>query len=93
MTKAQFWILNIAGGTGAVLILGVAILGQLNDRTIRELDATQSQLNRAHQIQATARNLIVRLAQVAPGDAAIQELLARHELKVERDAEAARPAP
>lgn len=94
MSKAQFWLLNFVGGVGAVLLLGNVILVRLNERTIRELEATQARINRAQQIQNTAQNLIVRIAKAAQTEPALNDLLVRHELKVELDNEpATRPAP
>lgn len=94
MSKVQFWLTNLVGGVCAVLILVTLVFGRLNERTIRELDATQARINRAQQIQTTAQNLIVRIAQTAQTEPALNELLARHELKVELDNETpARPAP
>lgn len=83
MSKVQFWLLNLAGGVGAALIVGVIVLTQLNERIIRGLDATQNRLTRAQTVQTTAQNLIVRIAQAARTEPALQELLARHDLKVE----------
>lgn len=94
MSKAQFWLLNFVGGVCAVLLLGNVIFVRLNERTIRELEATQTRINRAQQIQNTAQNLIVRIAQAAQTEPALKVLLARHELKVKLDNEpTTRPAP
>jgi hypothetical protein len=83
MTKAQFWLLNLAGGACAALIVGVLILNRSNDGIVRQLDATQARLTRAQSVQGTAQNLIVRIAQAARTEPALRELLTRHDLKVE----------
>lgn len=94
MSKAQFWLLNFVGGAGAVLLLGNLLFVRLNERVIRELEATQARINRAQQVRNTAQNLIARIAQAAQTEPALKDLLARHELKVDLDTEpAAHPAP
>ena len=94
MSKAQFWLLNFVGGAGAVLLLGNVLFVRLNERVIRELEATRARVNRAQQIRNTAQNLIVRIAQAGQTEPALKDLLVRHELRVDLDDEPApRPAP
>ena len=88
MSRTQFWILNLVGAVGAALVLAAATVSRLNEHAGRTLNETQEQLNRAQQMQTTAHNLIVRIAQAAQSEAALRELLAKHDLKVDLN-----PAP
>ena len=80
MSKTQFWILNVAGVVCAALVLTAMVFGRQNDRVIRELEANQTKLNRAQQIQLTGRNLAARIAQAAASEPALRELALRHDL-------------
>jgi hypothetical protein len=82
MSKAQYWILNVVGGICAVLLVGNVVLARMNEQTGRTLDENQAQVNRTQQVQTTAQNLIVRIAQAAQTEPALKELLVRHDLKV-----------
>lgn len=94
MSKAQFWLLNFVGGTSAVRLLSNVVFVRLSDRVIRVLEAMQTRIARARQIQKTAQNLVGRIAPTATTEAALKDLLVRHELRVGPDHEPAdRPAP
>lgn len=82
MSKTQFWILNGTGGACAVLVLANLLIARMNESTSRKLNDTQADINRAQQVNNTAQNLVVRIAQAAQNDAALRELLVRQDLKV-----------
>ncbi len=74
--------LNVVGGVCGLLILGDVGLGLLNSRLNQRVASTQNQFGQAQQLQNTAQNLVARLAQAAQADAAVRELLARHDIKM-----------
>lgn len=82
MSKTKFWILNGTGGACAVLVLANLLIARMNESTNRKLNDTQADINRAQQVNNTAQNLVVRIAQAAQNDAALRELLVRQDLKV-----------
>ena len=95
MSKEQFWTLNVVGGICALLLFINLVLGRLNEDTNQTLVLTQSQLNRAQQMQTTIQNLAVRIAQGGQTDPALQAVLARQNLKVKLSdtGEPAKPKP
>lgn len=82
MSKEQFWTLNAVAGVCAVLLLLNLILGQLNERTNRDLILNQNRINRAQQMQQTIQNLAVRIAHSGVTNPALNDVLGRHDLKV-----------
>ena len=82
MSKAQFWTLNVVGGICALLIVGDVLLGYSNGLLNRSVSSVQSQFNQAQQMQTTAQNLVVRIAQAGQRDNSLRDLLARHDFKV-----------
>jgi len=82
MTKAQFTALNVVGAVCGVLIACNIVLGVLNARLNTQVGFTQGQFNQAQQIQTTAQNLVVRVAQASQTEPALRALLAKHEFKV-----------
>jgi hypothetical protein len=74
--------LNVVGGVCGLLILCDVGLGLLNNRLNQTVAATQTQFQQAQQIQNTAQNLVVRVAQASQNDAALRALLVKHEFKV-----------
>jgi hypothetical protein len=82
MTRIQFWILNIIGSICALLILASLILSPLNSRLSRQVAATQTQFNQAQQLQNTAQNLLVRIAQAGQTDPSLRQLLAKYDFQV-----------
>jgi hypothetical protein len=88
MSKAEFWTLNIVGAACALLMLAGLVLGQMNERLNQSALAVQNQFNQAQQVQNTAQNLVGRVAQASQKDAALAELLARHDFKINTNSEA-----
>ena len=82
MNRVQFIVLNLVGGVCGLLILSDVVLGALNGRLNQSVMATRNQFGQAQQIQNTAQNLVLRLAQAGQTDSALRELLAKHEFKV-----------
>jgi hypothetical protein len=94
MSKAQFWTLNLVGGACALLLLANLVVGQFNNRIGNAVLARQTELSRAQQVQTTAQNLILRLAQGAQTNALLRGLMEKHEIKVNFSApQPAIPAP
>jgi hypothetical protein len=90
----QFVVLNVVGGLCGLLILCDLGLGVLNTRLSRSVGTTRDQFAQAQQVQNTAQNLVVRLAQAGQTDPALRELLARHDFKVNLNTNSpAKPAP
>jgi hypothetical protein len=79
VSRTQFILLNLVGGLCALLIVGDLVLGLLNGRLNQSVAANQSQFGQAQQVQNTAKNLVMRIAQSASGEPALRELLARHD--------------
>ncbi len=85
--------LNVVGGVCGLLIVCDIVLGLFNTHLNQSVSATQAQFNQAQQIQNTAQNLVVRVAQAGQNDAALRALLERHDFKVNLNTNAqAQPA-
>ena len=82
MSKTQYRILNLVGGVCAVLVLVNLVFNRVNESSGQALNATQAQINRTQQVQTTAQNLVVRIAQAAPSEPALRDLMIRQDLKV-----------
>ena len=94
MNKAQFSALNLVGGACALLILCNLVLAWLNGRLNQSVAQTQSQFNQAQQVQTTAQNLVLRVAQSGQSDPALRGLLAKHDFNVNLNTNSqVRPAP
>jgi hypothetical protein len=94
MSKTQYWILNLVGGICAGLLLANLIFNRLNESASQTLNANQAQINRVQQVQTTAQNLVVRIAQAAQSEPALRELMVRQDLKVNLGGEnQTKPAP
>jgi hypothetical protein len=94
MNKAQFSALNVVGGVCGLLIASDVILGMLNGRLNAEVGQMQGQFNQAQQMQNTAQNLIVRIAQNGQTDPALRALLVRHDFNINMGTNApTAPAP
>ena len=94
VTRSEFIALNLVGGVCALLILCDVGLGLLNSRLNQGVAATQAQFGQAQQLQNTAQNLVVRVAQAGQTDPALRALLAKHEFKVNLNTNnPARPPP
>lgn len=94
MNKIQFVVLNIVGGVCGVLIVFDLALGALNNRLNQSVSATRDQFTQAQQVQNTAQNLVLRIAQAGQTDAALRELLTKHDFKVNLNTNSqAKPSP
>jgi hypothetical protein len=82
MSKRQFWILNLVGGLCALVLLGNLVLALLNKRLNQSVLATQARFNQAQQLQTTAENLLVRIAQSGQNEPSLKALLVRHDFQV-----------
>jgi hypothetical protein len=82
VNRTQFVTLNVVGVVCALLILCDIGLGLLNGRLNESVMATQQQFNQAQQLQNTAQNLVVRVAQAGRKEAALRALLEKHDFKV-----------
>lgn len=82
MNKIQLVILNVAGGACGFLIVCDLVLAHFNGGLNKSVSATNNQFSQAQQIQNTARNLVLRLAQAGQTDSALHELLVRHDFNV-----------
>jgi len=86
--------LNLVGGACGLLIVCDLVLAQLNGRLSQSVMATRDQFNQAQQIQNTAQNLVVRVAQTGQTDPALRELLVKHDFKVNLNTNSqTRPSP
>lgn len=84
----------MVGGICGLLILCDIGLGLYDTSLNQSAATTQAQFNQAQQIQNTAQNLIMRVAQAGQTDAALRALLARHDFKVNFNTNAqAKPTP
>jgi hypothetical protein len=92
LSKAQFMALNVVGGLCGLLIVCDLVLGLLNGRLNRAVAANQNQFGQAQQVQATAQNLVVRIAQAGQSDPALRELLAKHDFHLKTNTPA-KPSP
>ena len=54
----------------------------LNARLNQRVAAGQNQFGQAQQLQNTAQNLVVRVAQLGQTDSTLRQLLDKHEFKV-----------
>jgi hypothetical protein len=82
MNRVQFIVLNLVGGVLGLLIVCGLVLGTLNNRLTQSVAATRNQFGQAQQIQTTAQNLVLRVAQAAQTDPALRELLDKHDFKI-----------
>jgi hypothetical protein len=86
--------LNVVGSVCGLLILCDVGLGLLNNRLNQSVQVTQNQLAQAQQIQNTAQNLVVRIAQAGQTEPALRDLLAKHDFKVNLNTNTpAKPSP
>jgi len=86
--------LNVVGGVCGVLIVCDVVLGYLDGRLNQSVGATRNQFGQAQQVQNTAQNLIVRIAQAGQTDPVLRDLLARHDFKVNLNTNSpAKPSP
>jgi hypothetical protein len=92
VSRIQFFLLNIVGGLCGLLIVGDLVLGVLNGRLNRSVTANQNQFGQAQQLQNTAKNLVMRIAQSAAAEPALRELLAKHDFQLNTNTPA-KPAP
>jgi hypothetical protein len=87
-------VLNLVGGACCLLIVCDLVLGYLNGRLNQSVVVTRDQFSQAQQIQNTAQNLVVRVAQAGQTERALRELLAKHDFKVNLNTNAqSRPSP
>ena len=94
MGKVQFAVLNVVGGACALLIGADLVLGYFNSRLNQSVAATRNQFGQAQQLQTTAQNLVVRIAQVGQTDPALRDLLVRHDFPVNLSTNSqTRPSP
>ena len=82
MSRVQFIILNLVGGACGLLIVCDLVLGHFNGRLNKTVAATRDQFGQAQQMQNTAQNLVMRVAQAGQTEPALRELLAKHDFKV-----------
>lgn len=75
-------VLNLVGGACSLLIVCDLVLAQLNGRLNKSVAATRDQFTQAQQMQNTAQNLVVRVAQAGQTDPVLRELLVKHDFKV-----------
>ena len=92
MSRAQFIVLNTVGGLCGLLIVGDLVLGLLNGRLNQAVAANQNQFGQAQQVQNTAKNLVVRIAQSAETEPALRELLEKHDFHLNTN-KPAKPSP
>ena len=92
MSRTQFIFLNIVGGVCGLLIVCDLVLGLLNSRLNQSVVANQSQFGQAQQVQATAQNLVRRIAQAGQTDPVLRELLPKHDIHLTTNAPV-QPAP
>ena len=87
-------VLNLVGGVCGLLIVGDLVLAHLNGGVNKTVMATRDQFGQAQQIQNTAQNLVMRVAQAGQSEPALRELLAKHDFKVNLNTNApAKPSP
>jgi hypothetical protein len=82
MSRVQFIVLNLVGGVCGLLIVCDLVLGHLTGSLNQSVMTTRNQFGQAQQIQSTAQNLVLRVAQAGQTDPALRELLAKHDFKV-----------
>jgi len=94
MSRVQFMVLNLVGGACGLLIVCDLVLGELNGRLNKSVATTRDQFSQAQQIQNTAQNLVLRVAQAGQTDPALRELLVKHDFKVNLNTNSqTRPSP
>ena len=87
-------VLNLVGGACGLLIVCDLGLGYFNGRLNQSVAATRDQFTQAQQIQNTAQNLVVRVAQAGQTEPALRELLVKHDFKVNLNTNSPpRPSP
>ena len=87
-------VLNVVGGACGLLIVSELVLGRLNSRLNQSVAATRNQFDQAQQVQNTAQNLVLRIAQAGQADPALSELLVKHDFKVNLNTNSqTRPSP
>ena len=86
MSKAQFWILNFAGGLCALLIAGTAVFSRtnarLNDTVSQTQNRYQPQFNEVQQQFTPYEKLAVRVAVGAQTNAVLLDLMRKHGVSV-----------
>jgi len=80
VTRTQFIALNIVGSLCGLLIVCDLALGLLNGRLNQSVAAKQNQFGQAQQVQATAQNLVRRIAQAGQADPVLRDLLPKHDI-------------
>ena len=75
-------VLNLVGGVCGLLIISDLVLGYFNGRVNQSVMVTRNQFGQAQQIQNTAQNLVMRVAQAGQNDASLRELLTKHDFKI-----------
>ena len=94
MSRVQFMVLNLVGGICGLLIVCVLVLGRLNGHLNESVAATRDQFSQAQQMQNTAQNLVMRVAQAGQTEPVLHDLLVRHDFKVAiKTNNPARPSP
>ena len=93
MSKQQFWTLNVVGGICALLIAINLLLGQMDVRLNKVVVGKQNQFENAQRLRNTAQSLIMRIAQTGQSDAALNQLLIRHDFRVNLTTTNAEAAP
>jgi hypothetical protein len=94
MSRAQFIVLNLVGGACGLLIVCVVVLGYFNARLNQSVLVTRNQFSQAQQVQNTAQNLVLRIAQAGQADPALRELLEKHKFQVNQNTNTqTRPSP
>jgi hypothetical protein len=92
VSKAQFMALNVVGGLCGLLIVCDLVLGLLNGQLNQAVGANQNQFGQAQQVQATAQNLVLRMAQAGQTDPTLRDLLLKHDFHLKTNT-AAKPSP
>ncbi len=80
------------GGLCGLLIVADLTLGVMNGRLNQSVVSNQGQFGQAQQVQTTAKNLVVRIAQSAEAEPALRELLAKHDFQLGTN-KPAKPSP
>jgi hypothetical protein len=82
VNRIQLVVLNVVGVACGLLIVCDLVLGYFNGRLNQSVMVTRNQFGQAQQVQNTAQNLVLRIAQAGQTDPALQDLLVRHDFKV-----------
>ncbi len=80
MTRTQFIALNIVGSVCGLLMVCDLVLGLPNGRLNESVVANQTQSGQAQQVQATAQNLVLRIAQAGQADPVLRDLMPKHDI-------------